>query len=250
MVEGKAITILPAEAALFGVDDAHEREFVMVKISDDGCGIDADLLTKVTEPFFTTKEAGDGSGLGLSSVAGFVKQSGGGLRIASELGLGTTVKLLLPLAQPLQQNVLEVLSSTPFRERSNGKPQATILVVDDEPRIRQVAARWLEREGYTVVQAQDAESALEEIENLDGKIDVLFSDIIMPGKLDGRDLANVVSRTFPNVAIQLTTGYEHERHHHPQDRKHADFPVISKPYDLQELSASVRRLVLKRLERV
>ena len=248
VVKGRSVTISPSQAHCFGIDEPQGKNFVMVEITDDGCGIPSDLLTKVTEPFFSTKEACDGSGLGLSSVAGFVKQSGGGLQITSELGFGTSVKLLLPLADTIEATVGAEEGQKPYRSETDVVAEATILVVDDEPRIRQVAARWLERDGYTVLQAQDAESALEHIEGVNGEIDVLFSDIVMPGKMDGRDLANSVSTLFPDMSIQLTTGYEHERQHRALGSG-KDFPVISKPYDLQELSSTIRGLLAKKLAR-
>ncbi len=244
------ITVLNSEAALFGLEESKNLDFIMVEITDDGCGIPEELLPKVTEPFFTTKEAGDGSGLGLSSVAGFVKQSGGGMRITSQAGQGTRVMLLLPIAN--STHIKSTKENEELIELSANKDahQATILIVDDEPKVRQVAARWLAREGHVVLQAESAQTALECLQEQNGEIDLLFTDIVMPGSLDGRDLATLVSRKFPEILIQLATGYEQERQDLKNDELRQSFPVISKPYDLEELSSTLRQLLLKKLQPV
>ena len=227
----------------FQIESSTTQDFISLLISDNGPGVPADLLEKIQEPFFTTKPAGQGSGLGLSSVAGFAKQSGGAMKIRSKEGLGTSVELILPVGSE------ERATRTPRRgaregiDLEGGQEEAiSILVVDDEPRIRQVAARWLQREGFRVREACNAASALDMLKSLNGQIDILFSDIVMPGELDGQALAREVSRLYPNIKIQLATGYDHVRQSSRTREAGPTIPTLAKPYDLNELSATFHQL--------
>jgi len=220
----------------------RDWNFLCVQVTDNGCGIDADLLSKITEPYFTTKEVGEGSGLGLSSVSGFVEQSGGSMRIFSAPGSGTTVELFLPrCSPPVIGNASEdiVIQSN----AADPVPRATIMVVDDEPDVLRLAVRWLKRSGYEVLQASNGEEALKCIIERDGEVDGLFSDIVMPGELNGWALAEEVFSRYPRIGIQLATGYDPARRDKKNQDGKSNFPVLFKPYNLTELSESMRRIL-------
>ena len=247
MIECQQKTLSEQKLAGYQIESLMPRKFISIVIRDNGPGIPEDVMEKVTEPFFTTKDAGQGSGLGLSSVAGFTKQSGGGMRIESEIGQGTCVELLLPLGENEEDEHL-IQSSQDQINASQGESSVTderisVLIVDDEPRIRQVAARWLTREGFEVSEAGDAESALEMIRSREGGFDILFSDIVMPGSLDGRELAREVARLYPEMKIQLATGYDHCRESTKKTSSNSQIPTLVKPYDLHELSNTFHQLV-------
>ena len=222
--------------------DANAGDFICVQVCDDGSGIEAELLSKVVEPYFTTKAVGEGSGLGLSSVVGFVDQSGGSMRIFSERGVGTTVELFLPgcVSPETEASDSETSRTIDF---SPGRDQINILVVDDEPDVRRLAARWLERSGYNVLQASSGEEALNTIEERGGRVDVLFSDIVMPGDIDGWALAEQVSALYPQIGIQLATGYDQVRTEGRSSDDRQRFPVLFKPYNLSDLSEAVEGMV-------
>jgi len=221
--------------------EPKDEDFICVQVADDGSGIEPELLNKVTEPYFTTKAVGEGSGLGLSSVLGFVDQSGGSMRIFSERGVGTTVELFLPRSSPSLADT-DVQESGTSRESVPERTRIQILVVDDEPDVRRLAARWLKRSGYAVIEAATGDEALACIEERAGDIDVLFSDIVMPGELDGWTLAEQVSARYPQIGIQLATGYDQARTEYNNRTDKERFPVLFKPYNLTDLSESVERL--------
>jgi CheY-like chemotaxis protein len=206
------------------------------------------LLSKITDPYFTTKDIGKGSGLGLSSVVGFVDQSGGSFRIFSTVGFGTTVEIFLPRSS--QALIAEQSrTSTHAVDSDTGKEKTTIMVVDDEPNVLRLASRWLNRAGYNVIEAKNGDEALASIELRNGDIDVLFSDIVMPGKLNGWALAEEVSDRYPGIGIQLATGYDQVSQQEKGRVTKKRFPVLSKPYSLTDLSDSVRRLVSEKPRR-
>jgi PAS domain S-box-containing protein len=218
------------------------EDFVCVQISDNGSGIEPKLLSKITEPYFTTKDIGEGSGLGLSSVVGFVDQSGGSFRIFSTLGVGTTVELFLPRSS---HALTDEKASTPTHtvDFATGREQTTIMVVDDEPNVLRLASRGLRRVGYNVIEAKNGDEALVAIDFRNGDIDILFSDIVMPGQLNGWALADEVSARYPAIGIQLATGYDQVSLDDKSRITKQRFPVLSKPYNLTELSKSIRLLV-------
>lgn len=207
-------------------------DWIALTVTDNGSGIAPELLDRVCEPFFTTKEAGKGSGLGLSMVYGFVQQSKGELSIQSEPGQGTTVTLLLP----------ETTATDSDETRASSDPllsgQETILVVEDEERVRRYAQRCLSALGYRVLTSAHAAAAIGRLQR-EPAIDLLFSDIAMPGTMNGRGLALWAAEHRPEVKTLLTTS-------HPE-RANADeeplFPVLYKPYSKAELAAQVRRVL-------
>jgi len=218
MPEGGALTMSAHN------DPAQEQ--VVISVRDTGIGIPDDVLGKVFDPFFTTKPVGKGTGLGLSQVHGFAHQAGGTIEIDSALGKGTTVRIRLPRGTIPDQD------APPTR---TGRASATVLLVEDNPAVADASAGLLEQLGYTVRWVPNAETALEEIET-DG-IDVVFSDIIMPGKMDGLKLARAIREKNPRLPILLTTGYSEGA-----KNVRADFPVLRKPYQLHELSRELSKL--------
>ena len=202
------------------------REQVVISVVDTGVGIPPDVIDKVFDPFFTTKPVGKGTGLGLSQVHGFAYQAGGTVEIESALGKGTTVRIRLPCS---------TLVETKDEEQTSKPGSATILLVEDNPDVADASAGLLEQLGYTVRWVSDAETALREIDGDD--IDVVFSDIVMPGKMDGVKLAQAIKERRPDLPILLTTGYS-------QSAKDVsgNFAVLRKPYQLHELSEELAKL--------
>jgi PAS domain S-box-containing protein len=210
---------------------AHNRtasddtgDHVAISIADTGTGIAPDVLNKIFDPFFTTKPFGKGTGLGLSQVHGFAHQAGGTVEVESELGKGTKVTLLLPREQgqptASARNVMDAGGS------------GTVLLVEDNPEVASVSTGLLEQLGYSVRRASDAETALHDVE-LD-KIDLVFSDIVMPGKIDGLSLAQRLKEIRPDLPILLATGYSDAA-----ANVRGKFPILRKPYAIQQLSQAI-----------
>ena len=174
-------------------------ECVAISVSDTGIGIPDEIKHRVIEPFFTTKDVGKGSGLGLSQAYGFATQSGGSMAIDSRSGEGTTVTFHLPMAKSLPRRVAPVEATTVM----SGK--GTILVVEDDPGIAELAVSLLEDAGYSARLAVTAQAAIDELEQ--HKVDAMFSDIMLPGGMNGAELAHFVRSKFPDVGILLATGY-------------------------------------------
>lgn len=205
-------------------------EFVALHVTDTGTGIAPDVLSKVFDPFFTTKAVGKGSGLGLSQVYGFVHQSGGTVTIDSELGKGTTVTLYLPRGHEMAEGSLPEEAAT---ERAEG---GAVLLVEDNPEVAQVSISMLEALGYQVRTAGDANAALEllAVETFD----LVISDIVMAGQMDGLALARTIREQQPTVPILLVTGYSQA-----VNEASDEFVVLRKPYKLAELSQTTARLI-------
>ena len=207
--------------------------YVMIAVSDTGSGIPAALLERVFEPFFTTKEVGRGTGLGLSMVFGFVKQSGGHVKIYSEEGHGTSVKIYLPRATGLQQTAAEALVSGTVE---GGKE--TILVVEDDTMVRRYVMTQIESLGYTTLEAANASEALRIVDEATA-IDLLFTDVIMPGGMNGRQLVEEALRRRPNLKTLYTSGYtENAIVHH--GRLDSGVRLLVKPYRKAELARMIR----------
>ncbi|MGK9067390.1 histidine kinase famiy protein [Stutzerimonas chloritidismutans] len=218
---------LPYEGLLPG-------RYVSVAITDNGAGMPAAIRARVMDPFFTTKQDGKGSGLGLSMVYGFVKQSGGIVRIYSEEGVGTTLRLYFPADDSQVPNLL--VNERP-RER-NGNER--ILVVDDRPDVAELARAVLEDYGYAAEIALNPDEALQQLE--EGRYDLLFTDLIMPGGMNGVMLAREAKRRQPGLKVLLTTGYA-EGSLDRTDGGGSEFEVISKPYTPSELGRTVRGVI-------
>jgi len=208
-------------------------EYIAVMVTDTGTGMPKEILKRVMDPFFTTKEEGKGTGLGLSMVYGYAKQSGGAARIYSEEGIGTTVKLLFPATDrpvnPMQQK--QVSSS------ARGGTER-ILIVDDRADVAEMASMMLEAAGYRTVIAGDGHSALKLLTN-DPDIDMMFTDIVMPGSLNGVSLSRMALVRKPKLKILLTTGFA-ETSSSGAIESDLEFPMISKPYTQTDLLKKVR----------
>ena len=209
--------------------------YVMIAISDTGTGIPPAILPKVFDPFFTTKEVGRGTGLGLSMVYGFVKQSDGHVKIYSEEGHGTTVKLYLPKAQE------EETSPRRGHDPANQGGTESILVVEDDALVREYVVAQLKSLGYRVTSAANAVEALSALEK-DATIDILFTDVIMPGPMNGRQLADEAVRRMPSLKVVYTSGYTENAIVH-QGRLDAGVVLLSKPYRKSDMARTIRLAV-------
>ncbi len=203
-------------------------DYVAIAVSDCGVGIADDVMDKIFDPFFTTKPIGKGTGLGLSQVHGFVHQAGGTVKVASSLGKGTQITMLLPRAP-------EQIVAESQNEADVSAGSGTVLLVEDNPDVASACAELLAELGYAVRWVPDAISALNEIEK--NSIDVVFSDIVMPGPMDGLALAEAINARFPRLPILLTTGYSEAIR--DAQRK---YPILHKPYRIHELSRALAEL--------
>jgi PAS domain S-box-containing protein len=242
MPNGGKLTLETANVALDetyvqGNPEVKPGSYVMIAVSDTGHGIPAALVDKVFEPFFTTKEVGKGTGLGLSMVYGFVKQSGGHIKIYSEIGHGTTIKIYLPRAHALADVAALVAV------HATGLPGGaeTVLVVEDDPLVRDYVVAQLKSLGYATLAAANAVAALEQVE-AGARFDLLFTDVIMPGGMNGRELAGQVVRRRPGIKVLYTSGYsENAIVHH--GRLDAGVALLNKPYRKKDLAEKLRQVL-------
>jgi PAS domain S-box-containing protein len=264
MPDGGLLTIETQPAYL----DAHYAakypevapgHYVMVAVSDTGTGVAPELLEKVFQPFFTTKEQGKGSGLGLSMVYGFIKQSGGHISIYSEMGHGTSIKMYLPRrfapgeAMPPvaglapvesvkapQPAAVKAVEPKPEAAKDPEKPRnPKILVVEDQEAVRAVACGFLMDFGYDIVEAEDGFQALAKLqENPD--IDLMFSDVVMPGGMNGFDLAQAAKALRPSLKIVHTSGYPKGAMVHQEEPRFREGFIIMKPYRREDLHKIIR----------
>ena len=218
-------------------DDVPEGQYVMLAITDTGTGMPPEVRDRAFEPYFTTKPEGEGTGLGLSMAYGFIKQSGGHMRLYSEVGHGTTVKAYLPRST---EPVAEVAPSTPQAVIGGSE---TILVVEDDKRVQSTVVEMLTELGYAVLRADDAESALAILRS-GVKIDLLFSDVVMPGTTRSVDMARMAARIVPGLKVLFTSGYTHNAMVHG-GRLDPGVHLLSKPYSREQLATKVRRMLLK-----
>ncbi|AWK89240.1 hybrid sensor histidine kinase/response regulator (plasmid) [Azospirillum thermophilum] len=215
--------------------DLRPGQYVMLAVTDTGCGMAPAVLDRVFEPFFTTKPEGQGTGLGLSMVYGFVKQSGGHVKIYSEPGQGTTIRLYLPRTHQEEDLAVE-LDSGPA-----GGGSETILVVEDDEEVRATVVEMLSDLGYRVLQARDAQSALVVLES-GVPVDLLFTDVVMPGPLRSPDLARKARERLPDLAVLFTSGYTQNAIVHG-GRLDAGVELLSKPYTREALARKVRHVL-------
>jgi PAS domain S-box-containing protein len=207
-------------------------EYVMLAVSDTGSGMLPEVIAHAFDPFFTTKPEGKGTGLGLSMVYGFVKQSGGHVKIYSEPGNGTTVKLYLPRSKDSE----ELLTVTETRSAVGGTE--TILVAEDDDQVRGTVVDTLQELGYQVLAASDAEKALA-IVKTGIKIDLLFTDVVMPGPLRSPDLARLAREHLPGITVLFTSGYTQNAIVHGGRLDHG-VELLSKPYSREDLARRIR----------
>jgi len=217
--------------------DVAAGDYVMLAVSDNGCGIAPEALEKVFDPFFTTKEPGQGTGLGLSMVYGFAKQSNGHVKIYSELGHGTTVRLYLPRAGADRQRE-DVRPCAPSEPLTG---DATVLVVEDSAEVRRVAVNHLLAFGYRVIEAGNGREALERLAE-DDTIDLLFTDVVMPGGISGPELARQARGLRPGLKVLFTSGYA-ETAMDGGLLAGLSGNLLSKPYRKEELARKLREVL-------
>jgi len=242
MPAGGRLTIETSNAHL---DDAYVEtitepvrpgQYVLIAVSDTGIGMAEDILTQVFEPFFTTKEVGKGTGLGLSQAYGFVRQSSGHIKIYSEVGEGTTVKIYLP--RLIAGQVEELPDANPAQEAHGGAE--TILVVEDHPDLRAFSVSVLSELGYRVLAASAGPEAVYIVKK--ERIDLLFTDVVLPDGMNGRQVAEAVNAVQPGVKVLFTTGYTANAIVH-NGRLDAGLQLLSKPFSASALANRVRRLL-------
>jgi PAS domain S-box-containing protein len=241
MTEGGKLTIETGNAVLDQAyadaqDEVLPGQYVMVSVSDSGTGMTPDIVSRAFEPFFTTKQIGKGSGLGLSMVFGFAKQSGGHVKIYSEVNEGTTVKLYLPRAVSTDTDIFDGHLAPAVEGGTEN-----ILVVEDDPLVREHVTGQLQALGYQVHTACNADEA-RDILKLMSNIELLFTDIVMPGTMNGRQLADLAQAMRPGIKVLFTSGYTENAivHHGRLDR---GVHLLNKPYRRQELAAKVRKVL-------
>jgi two-component system cell cycle sensor histidine kinase/response regulator CckA len=199
-IETMNVALDPAYVAAKPVETLEPGEYVALVVTDTGHGMDRDTLARIFEPFFTTKGVGQGTGLGLSTVYGIVKQSGGFIWAYSEPGLGTTFKLYFPIANGDFQIHAPELPAPP------GRPEEVVLVAEDEPMVRSIVARTLKGCGYGVLEAANGKEAIGLLEQENGKISLIVADVVMPD-MGGREMANTVAERWPHIPVLFTSGY-------------------------------------------
>jgi PAS domain S-box-containing protein len=240
MPEGGKLTV---EALNQTLDHAYSRinpeiapgQYLLIAVSDTGCGMSQEELSRAFEPFFTTKEIGHGTGLGLSQVYGFVKQSGGHVKIYSEPGQGTSVKLYFPRAK------LQAEASVDDEEAPESGARETILVVEDDKDVRAYLVEVLRELDYRVIGAQDSVGALGFLEQPSIPIDLMLTDVVMPG-MNGRELSNRARQLRPRLKVLFMSGYSRNAVVH-QGRVDLDVQLIQKPVALRELAVRIREML-------
>jgi two-component system, cell cycle sensor histidine kinase and response regulator CckA len=221
-------------------------EYVRIDLSDTGTGIPVDIRDKIFEPFFTTKEVGKGTGLGLSTVYGIVKQTGGFIYVDSEEGKGTTFHIFLPRHHPEQEVQPDIAGANgaareqaaEARPRTDLTGQGTILLVEDEEGLRSLNARGLRSRGYSVIEASNGVEALEALEQKNGAIDLVVSDVVMP-EMDGPTLLKTMRGRNPDLKIIFVSGYAEDAFDKslPENQQ---FAFLPKPFTLSQLVAAVK----------
>jgi PAS domain S-box-containing protein len=232
MPDGGDLTIAVGNHVLEEGKAVAPGEYVMFAVSDTGTGMPPEVAQRVFEPFFTTKESGKGTGLGLSMVYGFVQQSHGHVEVDSAPGAGTTIRMFLPRVEATIEQLPEPRDTVPS---SFGAGQ-TVLVAEDDPAVRQVAVSTLKSLGFNVMEAASGDEAARLLE-ANRQVDLVFSDIRMPGKLTGIDLARLIRREMPKIRVLLTTG------HVDGDETIEDIDLLYKPYRAVDLAEKIQVLM-------
>ncbi|MGV1752684.1 cell cycle histidine kinase CckA [Agrobacterium sp. CG674] len=259
MPQGGKIKIITRNMAAdqviaLGRADLPQEDLVMIEVADTGTGIPPEIMDKIFEPFFTTKEVGKGTGLGLSMVYGIVKQSGGYIYPDSEVGKGTAFRIFLPrhIIEVVHQTEEEIAARTiadAAAAKDVGKAElldltgksAVVLLVEDEEAVRRGGKRMLETRGYTVHEAGSGTEALEVLEELEGKVDIVVSDVVMP-EMDGPTLLRELRKTYPDMKFIFVSGYAEDAfaRNLPADAK---FGFLPKPFSLKQLAVAVREML-------
>jgi two-component system cell cycle sensor histidine kinase/response regulator CckA len=244
----KTANVSAQEAEKLSYKGMPPADYVRIDVSDTGTGIPAEIVDKIFEPFFSTKEVGKGTGLGLSTVYGIVKQTGGFVYVDSEEGKGTTFRIFLPrhhLEQDAQHEAnaangaaREAAAAAESKPRADLTGQGTILLVEDEEGLRSLNARGLRSRGYTVVEASNGVEALEALEERDGAIDLVVSDVVMP-EMDGPTLLRKMRGRNPDLKIIFVSGYAEDAFAKSLE-ENEKFDFLAKPFALSALVAKVK----------
>jgi two-component system, cell cycle sensor histidine kinase and response regulator CckA len=240
----RTANVSAAESELLTLKGMPRAEYVRVDVADTGTGIPPDIIDRIFEPFFSTKEVNKGTGLGLSTVYGIIKQTGGFIYPESVVGRGTTFHIFLPRHVPsLDEAAPVVEKELPKPVPADDTGQGTILLVEDEEGLRGLNARGLTSRGYTVLQAANGVEAIEAIDRHPGKIDLVVSDVVMP-EMDGPTLLKELRGRDPGVKIIFVSGYAEEAFakNLPDEEK---FAFLAKPFTLKQLVAAVKETIGK-----
>jgi CheY-like chemotaxis protein len=230
MPDGGCIRISAENVMLSGVETPEKisGDFVALAIEDTGTGIAPEILSKIFEPFFTTKSTGKGTGLGLSQAYGFARQAGGAIAVASEFGRGTKVTLYLPRSRVPAADIAAL--EAPSGAEGHGE---CVLVVEDNPGVKTVAISLLEQLKYRVHAVDSARAALDTVDS-GAQIDLVFSDVMLPGEMDGVELANELRARRPDLPVLLTSGYAEAL------TRGQGVPILRKPYRMAALADALR----------
>jgi two-component system cell cycle sensor histidine kinase/response regulator CckA len=233
----RTANVTTAESLKFREQGFKPGDYVKIEVTDTGIGMTPEIMAKIFEPFFSTKEVGKGTGLGLSTVYGIVKQTGGFVYVDSKPGKGTTFRILFPrhLVDPAER----AEEAKPVLAPSDLTGNARILLVEDEEAVRAFAGRALTARGYTVYEAASGPEALDLMNGLEKPIDLVISDVVMPG-MDGPTLLRELRRRQPKLKIIFVSGYAEDafQRHLPKDE---DFQFLPKPFSLKELATTVKQ---------
>jgi two-component system cell cycle sensor histidine kinase/response regulator CckA len=234
--------VTEADASELRFEGMVPADYVLIEVQDTGTGMSPETVAKIFEPFFTTKELGKGTGLGLSTVYGIVKQTEGYIYPVSTMGVGTTFKIFLPRYVPTEaEAVVKGAAAAPVRDLTGHE---RILLVEDEESVRAFSARALKTTGYEVYEADGGEEALEILQELDYKVDLIVSDVVMP-EMDGPTMLKVIRDKMPNLKIIFVSGYAEESVRRDiEDDRSVDF--LPKPYSLDQINSKVKEVLLRR----
>jgi two-component system cell cycle sensor histidine kinase/response regulator CckA len=214
-------------------------EYVRIEVADTGTGMSKEIQSKIFDPFFTTKPVGQGTGLGLATVYGIVKQSGGFITVDSEPGKGTRFDIYLPRRKLEASDTVHVEAAPVTARDVTG--QDTILLVEDEEAVRSFAARALRMRGYNVLEASGGEEALEIVRSDNAKIDLIITDVVMPN-MDGPTMVRHVKLLKPDLAVIFMSGYAEEAFRR-NDQNSEDIHFLPKPFGLKQLAAKVKEVL-------
>jgi signal transduction histidine kinase/ActR/RegA family two-component response regulator len=241
MPDGGTITIstynvMVAERDLASDDALKPGNYVVTEVADSGVGMSPETLHRIFEPFFTTKDVGKGTGLGLSMVYGFVTEMKGTIKVASEIGKGTRFSLYFPLVAQLQQ--VSAPGLVPSEIPAPASKLETVLVVDDDPMVRKAVVAQITSLGYGVVEASSPAEALDVVARND-RLDLMFSDIVMPGAIDGLELARLIRERRPDLKVLLTSGYPDLKAARSSEDSYVQWDILKKPYRRPDLKQAL-----------
>jgi two-component system cell cycle sensor histidine kinase/response regulator CckA len=235
-LEIRTSNVTVADCAAYTFKGMPAAEYVHIEVEDTGSGMTPEIMEKIFDPFFSTKEVGKGTGLGLSTVYGIIKQTGGYIYPVSEVGVGTTFHIFLPRHEAAAETAPKKnVEATPMADLTG---TASILLVEDEEAVRAFAARALISRGYTVHEASTGAEALEVMEEAGGKIDLVVSDVVMP-EMDGPTLLRELRKTRPDLKIIFVSGYAEDafKKNLPENEQ---FNFLPKPFSLKQLATTVK----------